>query len=78
MPDQPSSDNTALENLYVAIKQKEHMHKDDPQLLLFIGAVTGSVEKVTEAIEEYMPADPSGEITARNQFILRCMDVQLR
>tara|TARA_Y100001970_G_scaffold285547_1_gene405627 strand:- start:1619 stop:1780 length:162 start_codon:yes stop_codon:yes gene_type:complete len=52
------------------------MHEDDPQLLLFIGAITGDVEKVTEAIEEYN-ANPAGEMTARNQSIFRSMNVQL-
>jgi len=76
MPNQTSSDHTALENLYLATKQQESMHEDDPQLLLFIGAITGDVEKVTEAIEEYN-ANPAGEMTARNQSIFRRMNVQL-
>ena len=76
MPNQTSSDNTALENLYLATKQKEHMHEDDPQLLLFIGVLTGDVEKVTEAIEEYH-ANPAEGMTARNQSIFRRMNVQL-
>ena len=59
-----------LETLYDATKQSADEHVDNPQLLLFVGAILGDVGKVNEAVEAY-GADPGGTLTARNKHILK-------
>ena len=63
------SSNTALENMYRAMKDCVDSHTDNPQLLLIIATRLNDTEKIREALQTYN-ADPNQAVTARNQRIM--------
>jgi hypothetical protein len=66
---QESSSNTALENMYRAMKDCAHNHTDNPQLLLLIAMRLNDADKIQEAQEIYN-ADPNQVVTDRNRRIM--------
>lgn len=64
-----NSSNTALENMYAAMKDCVDSHDDNPQLLLIIAMRLNDPDKIQEALQTYN-ADPNQAVTARNQRIM--------
>lgn len=66
---QESSSNTALENMYRAMKDCVNSHNDNPQLLLIIATRLNDADKIQEALQTFH-ADPNQAVTERNQRIM--------
>ena len=65
-----TNQNTALENMYRALKDAPSRHEEDPQLMLFLGIFLDNVSYVREACETF-GANRHAPLTPRNAAIPR-------